>query len=178
MVPVDEVGIVLPLSRLLVLPAVVHGNAEAEHRQAHPLAVANRSPWSAARGRASFHDDNSVDAHDTHLFFSCWGAGGAQRHVLLIAIGTLDDHMAHNGVIDAKNAIEFSNVSGIGMEIDESVVTVGQTVDLVSEFALAPSCRALSTRTSPSDDHVVLNTFITAARDSSSIDGATKNSNS
>ena len=46
--------------------------------------------------------------------------------------------MAHNGVIDAKNAIEFSNVSGIGMEIDESVVTVGQTVDLVSEFALAP----------------------------------------
>ena len=23
--------------------------------------------------------------HDTHLFFSCWGAGGAQRHVLLIA---------------------------------------------------------------------------------------------
>ena len=80
--------------------------------------------------------------------------------------------MAHNGVIDAKNAIEFSNVSGIGMEIDESVVTVGQTVDLVSEFALAPVVDVVN-RTLPSAIVVSIR-FITAARDSSSIDGATK----
>ncbi len=46
--------------------------------------------------------------------------------------------MAHDGVGDAQHAIEFSNLSGISMEIDERVIAVGQTVDLISEFTLAP----------------------------------------
>ena len=46
--------------------------------------------------------------------------------------------MANNDIGDAQHAIEFCNLSGIGMEVDESVNTVGQTIDLVSEFTLAP----------------------------------------
>ena len=85
--------------------------------------------------------------------------------------------MALHSVGDAQNTIEFGNVSGIGVEIDESVVTVGQTVDLVSEFALAPVVDVVNRAFALSDRGVEIR-FITAARVSSSIDGATKNSNS
>ena len=70
--------------------------------------------------------------------------------------------MTHNRIGDAQHAIELCNVLRIGVEIDEGVVTIGKTIDLVSEFALSP--------------HVdVVNDTVAV---SSSIAGATKNSSS
>ena len=46
--------------------------------------------------------------------------------------------MAYNSIGDAEYAVEFSNVAGLCMEIDKGVITVGQTVDFVSELALTP----------------------------------------
>mgnify|MGYP000078571231 FL=1 len=58
--------------------------------------------------------------------FSCRTLGGAQVPArLLVAVRALDDHVALHSVGDAQNTIEFGNVSGIGVEIDESVVTIG-----------------------------------------------------
>ena len=57
---------------------------------------------------------------------------------ILIAVGALHDHVANNSIGDAKHAIEFCNLGGISVEIDEGVDTIGQTIDLVSEFTLAP----------------------------------------
>ena len=59
-------------------------------------------------------------------------------YVILFAVGALHDHVANNDIRDAQHAIEFCNLGGISVEIDEGVDTVGQTIDLVSEFTLAP----------------------------------------
>ena len=56
----------------------------------------------------------------------------------LVAVFALHDHVADHSIVDAQNAIELGNVLRISVEIDESVITVGQTIDLVSKFALAP----------------------------------------
>ena len=68
--------------------------------------------------------------------FSCWDLAGP--YVILFAVGALHDHVANNDIRDAQHAIEFCNLGGISVEIDEGVDTIGQTIDLVSEFTLAP----------------------------------------
>ena len=68
--------------------------------------------------------------------FSCWDLEGP--YVILFAVGALHDHVANNDIRDAQHAIEFCNLGGISVEIDEGVDTVGQTIDLVSEYTLAP----------------------------------------
>ena len=62
---------------------------------------------------------------------------------ILIAVGALHNHMANNSISDAKHAIEFCNLGGISVEIDEGVDTIGQTIDLVSAFGMV-SPRATS----------------------------------
>lgn len=46
--------------------------------------------------------------------------------------------MALYRIVDAQNAIKLRDALGICVEIDESVVGIGQTVHLVGKFALAP----------------------------------------
>ena len=44
----------------------------------------------------------------------------------------MHNHVTRDGVGDAQNAIKLGDVCGIRVEIDECVVTLGQTVDLES----------------------------------------------
>ena len=98
--------------------------------------------------------------------FSCWDLAGP--YVILFAVGALHDHVANNDIRDAQHAIEFCNLGGISVEIDEGVDTVGQTIDLVSEFTLAPLVNVVDGTLSGRDN----------ARVSSSVDGAIINSSS
>ncbi len=46
--------------------------------------------------------------------------------------------MALHRIVDAENAIELGDLSGVCVEVDEGVVTLGELVDLKGELALAP----------------------------------------
>ena len=62
-----------------------------------------------------------------------------KRHRLpLVAVVASHDHVAHNSIVDAQNTIKLCNLRGIGMEVDQDVVTLGQVLDLVCQLALAP----------------------------------------
>ena len=69
---------------------------------------------------------------------SCvWGLS-AHFHDYLLVIRTAHDHVALHGIVDAENAIELGDLSGVSVEVDEGVVTLRELVDLVGELALAP----------------------------------------
>ena len=43
--------------------------------------------------------------------------------------------MALHRIVDAENAIELGDLSGVCVEVDEGVVTLGELVDLKGELA-------------------------------------------
>ncbi len=83
-----------------------------------------------------------------------------------------NDHVADHSVGDAQHAIELCDVGGICVEIDEGVVTVGQAVDLVSEFTLTPVVNVVDLALALGDGS--LDTLHNAKRVSSLMVGATK----
>ena len=126
---IDEVRVVLPFAGLAVLAAVVDSNAER-----HDGHAGLRAP-NLRVARQVTCQENSIDAHG---FTSSCLAPVFRARFRLVAVGTAHDHVTLDAVVDAQDAIKLCNVVGIGMEIDEDVVTLGQMVDLISEFALAP----------------------------------------
>ena len=66
-----------------------------------------------------------------------WGLA-ARFHDNFLVIRTTHNHVALHGIVDAENAIELGDLSGVSVEVDEGVVTLRELVDLVGELALAP----------------------------------------
>ena len=58
-------------------------------------------------------------------------------HVLVL-VGTTHDHVTLDGIVNAKNAVKLGDLVSICMEIDESLVTLIEVVDLIGELAPTP----------------------------------------
>lgn len=84
--------------------------------------------------------------------------------------------MALHRIVDAENAIELGDLSGVCVEVDEGVVTLGELVDLKGELALAPVLDVVDLAAVFGDSDV--NTLETPARASSVAAGSTKYSSS
>ena len=50
----------------------------------------------------------------------------ARFHYVLLVIGTAHDHVALHGIVDAENAIELGDLSGVCLEVDEGVVALDE----------------------------------------------------
>ena len=70
------------------------------------------------------------------------------------AVVAANDHVADDSVHDVQHAIELCDCSRLGFEIDEGVVTVRETVDLVGELALAPLLNVADLATLRSDSRI------------------------